>query len=64
MRWFPDKVIVLFSEVEINLYILVMEGNFFKNILTSLNVNLLSEETKCKINWFINCLKIICNKYL
>ena len=36
---------VLFSEVEIDLYILTTEGNFFKNVFTLLNVSLLSEET-------------------
>ena len=50
MRWFPDRVIVLFSEVKIDLYMVITEGNFFKNILTSLNVSLLSEEAICKIN--------------
>ena len=50
MRWFPDKVIVLFSEVKMDLYMVIAEGNFFKNILTPLNVSLLSEEAICKIN--------------
>ena len=50
MRWFPDRVIVLFSEVEIDLHMLITKGRFFKNVLTSLNVSLLSEETKCTIN--------------
>ena len=48
MRWFPDRVIVLFSEVKIDLYMVITDGNFFKNILTSLNVSLPSEEAICK----------------
>ena len=50
MRWFPDRVIVLFGEVKIDLYMVIAEGSFFKNILTSLNVSLLSEEAVCNIN--------------
>ena len=50
MWWFPDRVIVLFSEVKMDLYMVIIEGNFFKNIVTSLNASLLSEEAICKIN--------------
>ena len=50
MRWFPDRVIVLFSEVKMDLYMVIIDGNFFKNILTSLNVSLPSEEAICNIN--------------
>ena len=50
MWWFPDRVIVLFSEVKIDLYMVITDGNFFRNIVTSLNASLPSEEAICKIN--------------
>ena len=50
MRLIPDRVIVLFSEVKMDLDMVITDGNFFKNILPSLNVSLLSEEAICKIN--------------
>ena len=41
---FPDRVIVLFKEVEIDLYLVIIDGIFFKKGFTLLYVSLLSEE--------------------
>lgn len=46
MRWFPVKVIVLFTEVTIDLYFNTVAFCFFKNVLTLLYINLPAEETK------------------
>ena len=45
MRWFPDKLIVLFTEVVIDLYMLIIAYCFLRNALTLLNVKLPLEET-------------------
>ena len=49
MRWFPDRLIVVFKEVVIDLYWLVTVGCLCKNALTSLYVTVPSDETKYKI---------------
>ena len=49
IRWFPDKLIVLFKEVKIDMYMLVLECCFIRNVLTVLCVSLPSGPTKCEI---------------
>ena len=36
MGWFSDKQIVLFLRVFIDWYMVIMEGHFFKNVVTLL----------------------------
>ena len=48
MRWSPDKDIVLFNEVVIDLYMLTTVDCFFINVLTSLYIILPLGETKLK----------------
>ena len=46
MRWFPDRLIVVFIEVVINLYKVIVACCFFRNAVTLLNVKLPLEETR------------------
>ena len=68
MRWFPDKVIVLFKEVENDWYVVALEYFFIRKAPTLLYVRMPSEETKCKIiyckNNKIYLLLIIIRKYI
>ena len=49
IRWFPDKLIVLFSEVIIDLYMVIVSYCFFRNALTLLCVRLpLAETRRCE----------------
>ena len=49
MRWFPDKVRVLFHEVVIDLKMLIALGCLFRNVSTSLYSMLPSPEAKFEI---------------
>ena len=49
MRWFPDKLIVLLHEVQIDLYTLAIECCFFRNAPSLLYASLPPEETESQI---------------
>ena len=49
IRWFPDKLIVIFEEVEIDMYIVVLDCCFIRNALILLCVTVPSEPTKYEI---------------
>ena len=49
IRCFPVKLIVIFEEVEIDMYMPVLECCFIRNALTLLYVTIPSEATKSKI---------------
>ena len=48
MRWFSDKEIVLFTEVVIDLYLVIMVRFLLTNVLTSVNVTLPHDDTRLK----------------
>ena len=50
MRWFPDRLMLLLEEVEINLYTLVLEYCFLRNAVTLLCVKVPLEETENVVN--------------
>ena len=53
MRWSPDKVIVIYLDVVIDLYALVTFGCFFRNVLILLYVIVPSKEAE-----FQNSIKV------
>ena len=52
MRWFPDRLIVLLDEVQIDIYTLVIECSFFRNALTLLHVILPPQETESQLSFW------------
>ena len=59
MRWSPDKVIVIFLDVVIDLYALVTFGCFFRNVLILLYVIVPSKVTESQNS--INVFEIVEN---
>ena len=63
MRWFGDKLIVLLTEVVIDLYIVIVAGCFLRNVMTLLNVKLPVEETGRQENRY-DIASLVLNKYV